>query len=328
VSWLPFRLKDAAGAVQSFLGLANSAGTAGTDADPYRAARAVQDGDDVAQGGTADAARTSDAPGTVTGFLRGLVKWAYERTPASLGQKAKAASLPVVLPADQDPVPVTGAFFQATQPVSAAALPLPAGASTEATLALVRAKTDNIDVALSTRTKPADFQSVAGATVAPSASFTRPADTTAYAAGDLVANSTVAASVVPLSWTAARVPAGSGMVRRARLKKSGTAVANASFRLHLYGADPSAASGITNGDNGAWLTKESGYLGSFDCDMSGATGRAFSDSAEVLGVPAVGTEVNFSLASGQAVYGLLEARAAYAPASAEVFTCVLEILQN
>lgn len=36
-------------------------------------------------------------------------------------------------------------------PVNAAALPLPAGASTEATLALIKAKTDNIDVALSTR---------------------------------------------------------------------------------------------------------------------------------------------------------------------------------
>jgi hypothetical protein len=39
-----------------------------------------------------------------------------------------------------------------TQPVSASSLPLPTGASTEATLALIKAKTDNLDVALSTRT--------------------------------------------------------------------------------------------------------------------------------------------------------------------------------
>jgi hypothetical protein len=79
------------------------------------------------------------------------------------------------------PVPVSGTVavsnFPATQPVSAAALPLPTGASTEttlasilakiiaspateATLALIKAKTDNIDVALSTRTKPADTQLV------------------------------------------------------------------------------------------------------------------------------------------------------------------------
>jgi len=45
-------------------------------------------------------------------------------------------------------------------PISAASLPLPSGASTEATLALIKAKTDNIDVLLSTRTKPADQQHV------------------------------------------------------------------------------------------------------------------------------------------------------------------------
>lgn len=50
-----------------------------------------------------------------------------------------------------------------TQPVSAAALPLPAGASTEATLALIKAKTDNLDVLLSTRTKPSDTQIISGA---------------------------------------------------------------------------------------------------------------------------------------------------------------------
>lgn len=52
--------------------------------------------------------------------------------------------------------------FPATQPVSVASLPLPSGASTEATLALIKAKTDNIDVLLSTRTKPADVQSISG----------------------------------------------------------------------------------------------------------------------------------------------------------------------
>jgi hypothetical protein len=56
--------------------------------------------------------------------------------------------------------PVSGRFWQAIQPISAVALPLPAGASTEATLALIKAKTDNLDVLLSTRTKPADAQHV------------------------------------------------------------------------------------------------------------------------------------------------------------------------
>ena len=49
-----------------------------------------------------------------------------------------------------------------TLPVSVATLPLPADAATQTTLALIKAKTDNLDVLLSTRTKPADTQPVSG----------------------------------------------------------------------------------------------------------------------------------------------------------------------
>lgn len=163
----------------------------------------------------------------------------------------------------------------------------------------------------------------------PSANFTRPNDTTAYASGDLVANNTTAGSVTPMSWTAPRYATGSGQVRRARLKKSGTTVTNASFRLHLYAADPSAATGISNGDNGAWLTKHASYLGSIDIDMQAAgNGRVFSDAAAAPGAVGVGSELGFDLASGSTIYGLLEARAAYTPAAQEVFTCELEIVQK
>ena len=40
--------------------------------------------------------------------------------------------------------PVSGTFFQATQPVSATSLPLPTGAATETTLALVKTDVDKI----------------------------------------------------------------------------------------------------------------------------------------------------------------------------------------
>lgn len=71
------------------------------------------------------------------------------------GQATSANSEPVVIASDQSAIPV-----------SASSLPLPAGASTEATLALIKAKTDNIDVLLSTRTKPADTQIVSGTVTA------------------------------------------------------------------------------------------------------------------------------------------------------------------
>lgn len=162
---------------------------------------------------------------------------------------------------------------------------------------------------------------VGGVIARPSANFARPADTNAYALGDLVANSTTAGSVAAMQFTVARVAAGTGMIRRVRLRKTGTSVTNASFRLHLYSAAPTAS----NGDNGAWLTNGNAtYIGAFDvtCD------RAFTDGAGGNGIPKDGSEINFVLASGQVIFGLLEARAAYTPANAEVFTVDLEVLQN
>lgn len=85
----------------------------------------------------------------------------------------------------------------------------------------------------------------AGAT--PQASFTRPADTTAYASGDLVANCVTAGSVAPIAIEAARVRGGAARILAARLAKSGSSLTNASFRVHLMTALPA----VTNGDNGA-----------------------------------------------------------------------------
>lgn len=58
-------------------------------------------------GVNADTAVVTDAAGSISGKLRGLIKWAFERMPASLGQKVMTASLPVVLASDQSAVSVT-----------------------------------------------------------------------------------------------------------------------------------------------------------------------------------------------------------------------------
>lgn len=149
--------------------------------------------------------------------------------------------------------------------------------------------------------------------------FNRPADTTAYASGDLVANSTTNTSVVAISFANAVLAEG-GCVRveRARLSKSGTSTTNASFRLHLYSATPST---IANGDNAALLTARAGYVGALDVTVD----RAFSDGAHGAGVSLTGSPMTIAIASGTTLYGLLEARGAYTPASAETFTAVLEV---
>lgn len=149
-------------------------------------------------------------------------------------------------------------------------------------------------------------------------SFTRPADTTAYASGDLVANSTTAGSVAPIVLTTVQEAGGSRSVQRVRLSKSGTSVTNASFRLHLYNVAPTCA----NGDNGAWSTTgASGYLGSVDVTID----KAFTDGA--TGSTAL-SGANFVFDQAAALYGLLEARAAYTPISGEVFTVNVDVLTN
>ena len=82
--------------------------------------------------------------------------------PDSLGRKAAVGSLPYVMSSEDlaainaiataagngltntqlraSPLSVTGTFFQATQPVSLATVPLPTGASTEATLSTLSGK--------------------------------------------------------------------------------------------------------------------------------------------------------------------------------------------
>jgi hypothetical protein len=147
--------------------------------------------------------------------------------------------------------------------------------------------------------------------------FTRPANTTAYTSGDLVANHVTAASVVPLSWEIGQK--GPWFLRRARIAKSEATTTNASFRLHLYESSPTC----TNGDNGAWLTTISNYIGSIDITVD----KVFASDATGEGVPAVGSDILITNIVGSQVktlYGLLEARGAYTPGSEEVFTVVLE----
>ena len=163
---------------------------------------------------------------------------------------------------------------------------------------------------------------VGGKTIIAGASVTRPADTNAYAVGDLIANSTTAGSVTPLALTLARVNQGTGMIRRARLKVNDTAWLNATVRVHFYKNSPTC----TNGDNGAWSTTESEYLGACDVTFD----KSFSDPfVKGIGVPNSGSEINFDCAAAsETIYVLLETRSAVTPGSAKAFSLVAEVLAN
>lgn len=146
-------------------------------------------------------------------------------------------------------------------------------------------------------------------------SFTRPADTTAYAATDLVANSTTAGSVVPLKFN---LGAGGGLLHGVVFSKSDTTATNSDFTLHLYGASPTCA----NGDNGLLSTDVASKIGEIDLQ---AVMEAFTDdAAKTLRVGETGFVEPIALPYN-VVYVLVEANAAYTPASAEVFTLKLHV---
>lgn len=76
----------------------------------------------VGTNGAASPSSSTYIGGNKSGTLTGLL----------IGQQTMANSLSCVLPSDQSAIPVTGTFWQTTQPVSAASLPLPSGAATSA----------------------------------------------------------------------------------------------------------------------------------------------------------------------------------------------------
>jgi hypothetical protein len=156
------------------------------------------------------------------------------------------------------------------------------------------------------------------------ASFARPANTTAYASGELVANSTSVPA--PMAIPLARINGGFGKVARGRLTKSGLVTTNATFRAHFYKTAPT----IVGGDGGAYSTNGAlTHIGSMTFDMTGGNAFVFTDGVKVISVPDVGSSIIFDTAGGsQNIYALLEARAAYVPASGETFTLALEAIQS
>lgn len=159
-------------------------------------------------------------------------------------------------------------------------------------------------------------------------SFSRPANTTQYAANELVANNATAASVTPLRFSVDK-SLGKGRICRARIYSSNSAVTAANFNLHLYARDPGTP---TNGDNGAFgVTSGRYWIGTVACDMS--SGSEITTSTDKSKGFAISGFIQFDLeaegdwATSRAIYGLLETASAatYTPASGETFEVALEI---
>jgi hypothetical protein len=129
--------------------------------------------------------------------------------------------------------------------------------------------------------------------------LTLPSTTTAYTAGELIANSATAASVVVPYFSVAPGEKIISGVRLSTNDATSTAWGAKTVQVDLWSAAPT----FTNGDRGAWAvaTGAASHLASFTCTMSAEAG----DGAWAECAPAVG---NMYVVRGSGpIYWTLEA---------------------
>lgn len=150
------------------------------------------------------------------------------------------------------------------------------------------------------------------------ASFTRPNDTTAYASGDLIANSTTAGSVVPLEFNVGK---GGFQIHNMVFQKNGTGVTNATHDLEIFCGDTKPTN--TAGDNAAFTLA--------NCPKEGHLSTVVNTDIGTYGACVDGATI-FSANWGMFLVGyaetghiwmFLRAKGAYTPAANEVFTVTL-----
>lgn len=102
---------------------------------------------------------------------------------------------------------------------------------------------------------------------------TRPANTTAYSAGDSISNNATAGSVTALSATVSDTNDDPITLTDILITSTDTGLAGKRIRAYVYNSDPTANTGVVGGDNAAFSNKVAGYVGSF----SGVLETGFSD---------------------------------------------------
>lgn len=161
---------------------------------------------------------------------------------------------------------------------------------------------------------------VGGRTVVVSASFTRPANTTAYAAKDVVSNSTSSPVVITFS-NVSRISGGSGYITKVRLMTDQSTNV-AAFRLHLFNTSPTA---INDNDPFTLLwANRSSRVGYVDFDNMTTEGTG-SDSATTLNKD---IRLAFSASGSRDIFGILETNSVFTPASGQNFFIELTVELN
>jgi hypothetical protein len=177
---------------------------------------------------------------------------------------------------------------------------------------------NSLSVAIASDQSVVPVTSFSGGSITnPTSTLTRPANTTAYAANQLIASSTTAASIVVPSFATL---AGAGILPRLRLRtNAGTGWGGVNLSINLWSAAPT----YTNGDGGAYVptTGSASWLANFMITSL----QQFGDGAIGSGGPTSANEMAIKLA-GTAIYWDLQILSAAPSGSGQTFTLTAELL--
>lgn len=156
-------------------------------------------------------------------------------------------------------------------------------------------------------------------TVSPT--FNRPANTTAYAAGQQVSNSTTAPTVITFS-SVARANGGSGIIIGAVLVDEANQTTKGQFELWMFDTTVTPNNdGSAFAPTNAFVETAIGIIPFNSVYVGNTAGNCI--------YPVQGLNIPFTCGvSVPDIYGLLVVRNAYTPVSAEKFTFRLTVVQN
>ncbi len=158
-----------------------------------------------------------------------------------------------------------------------------------------------------------------------SATFTRPADTTAYAANDAICNSTSAPAALTFA-NAALTSGHGGFVVGATIIDEANQTTTLSATLHLFSVVPAT---LTN-DNAALALANAdlaNYVGNIKFTTASITNTAAGASGSVALTGTLANPLPYKCGA-TSLFGVLQANAAYTPVSAEVFIVMLSLSQD
>lgn len=159
-----------------------------------------------------------------------------------------------------------------------------------------------------------------------SASYTRPADTTAYAAGDVLANSTSAATILTFP-NVARANGLGFLIDGVTVAYSGAPATKPDLQLWLF--DSTVA---MQNDNAAWNPSDAEMetcLGYISLGGGSATIAApLASNGNMVQFVAAAVKSNACASGSTSIFGIVVVRNAYTPTSGEKFTFRLHVIQD